>query len=328
MVRILNKDGQLLAEIEGDSLRNAMLANKYLKGAQLAGQDLTGANLDDANLSQANLTGAVLEGVSLENTNLSEADLSKSKLDNAKLQRVDLSKANMEEATAVSATFVDVNFSNALARSCNFDDASFDTKEQNWFSMEKADFSKATFNEAIISCADVSQACFFGTDFSKCSGLTMVVTAHKAESESTRLYPAGIRFSDSIAFPEWVLNPCFDHETRWPPYIKFPKAKIPWRHIAKFAAICFGTYCGVATFSDIWLGLRFVESGVVMTSAIVLSIGLPFAWFWKRMKDINAEIELEPSLHFGRYASSRNEYQLGERIGEQEKEECQNFRNH
>ena len=49
------KDGQLLAEIEGDSLRNAMLANKYLKGAQLAGQDLTGANLDDANLSQPSL---------------------------------------------------------------------------------------------------------------------------------------------------------------------------------------------------------------------------------------------------------------------------------
>ena len=326
MIRILNEDGQPLAEIEGDSLRNAMLANKYLKGAQLAGQDLTGANLDDANLSQANLSGAILEGASLENTNLSEVDLSKSKLDNAKLQRADLTKANMEQATAVSATFVDVNFSDTLARGCNFNDAELCSKDEAWFSMRTADFSNSTFDRAFVSRADVTKTCFFGTDFSKCSGLMMVTETYQNGTQSTAFYPTGLRFSYLIGFEKFLANPCFDHETRWPSHITFPRAKIPWFRISKFAAISFGAFWITAGLADESFGTSIASSSPILTIVILLSIGLPFAWFFKRTIDINAEIDREPSLHYGKYADSRSDYQLGERMGEQERENCLGIR--
>jgi len=216
----------------------------------------------------------------------------------------------MEQATAVSATFVDVNFSNVLARSCNFDDASLNTEEQNWFSMQKADFSKATFNGANISFADVTRACFFGTDFSKCNELLMGVTTFK-EMDRPSLYPS------VFIGPEIAFNPYFNSETRWPRHLKFPKAPIPWSHIGKFAGIFVFGFCAAVTLSNTWLGLTFGASSAAIIFAILLSVGLPFGWFWKRRKDINAEIERDPSLHYGKHNPSRNEYRLGERCSEE-----------
>ena len=237
MIRILNESGQLLAEIEGDSLRNAMLANKYLKGAQLAGQDLTGANLDDANLSQANLSGAILEGARLANTDLSEADLSNSKLDNAEFKRVDLTKANMEQASAISAHFEDVNFCKTLARSCNFSEAALCSKDEFQFSMQMADFSKSNFDRAVVGWADVTRTCFFGTDFSQCNSLTMRAKTYQGGNKSTAFYPKELSFSDFLGFERSLENPFFDHHTKWPSNTAFPRAKIPWFRIGKYLSL-------------------------------------------------------------------------------------------
>ena len=323
MIRILNKDGQLLAEVEADSLRNAMLANKYLKGAQLAGQDLTGANLDDANLSHANLSGAILEGVSLQKTELEEADLSMAKLDGATLKETNLRKANLEKASAVGAIFTDVNLSGAWSRESDYRDAQFMSTEQSRFQMNNADFSGSTFDNASILGADVSYTCFFGTDFSKA---TIGLECRAAfEHGLFRYYPLGSSYSEDL------LNPFFDCDTRWPSNIKFPTASLPWLLIVKHAGIIFFyivfAILSISYFTAMLLGSSVLSDFFTWTLLIIIAglcLSGSIAWFLNRTKLINAEIEKEPSLHYGQYFPAR--YELGKRIGEREKEECQKFR--
>ena len=145
-------------------------------------------------------------------------------------------------------------------------------------------------------------------------------------TQSTAFYPAHLRFSYLIGFEKSFANPCFDHETRWPSNITFPRAKIPWFRISKFAAIPFSTFWILAALADDSFGTDIANSSLIWSVVTLLSIGLPFAWFFKRTIDINAEIDREPSLHFGKYADSRSDYQLGERMGEQERQHCLDMR--
>jgi len=56
-IRILDKDGDLLKEVEGDTLREADLKEADLKEADLRGANLSEANLSEANLSEAKFYG-------------------------------------------------------------------------------------------------------------------------------------------------------------------------------------------------------------------------------------------------------------------------------
>ena len=322
MIKILNAEGQLLAEVEGDSLRGAMLANKYLKGAQLAGQDLTGANLDDADLSQANLAGAVLQGASLENTKLVEADLSKAILDGAQLRGPDFTKANMEQASAVGASFVDSNLSHAWARESDFTNAKLEANQHPHFQMNNADFSGAKFDGAQVLGADVSFTCFFGTNFAKSESLGLHCRSHKYESYP-KGYPMGFGFSES------KYNPFFDNETKWSERMKFPEAGIPWLLIGKHASIAYFWFiwplCIIGYFLSSWIQEHILNSTFLVVAALLCVAG-SYAWFWKRSQEINNEIERDPSLHFGRYVSVRNEYRLGAPMTDGERAECLKFR--
>ena len=322
MVRILNKDGQLLAEIEGDSLRNAMLANKYLKGAQLAGQDLTGANLDDANLSQANLTGAIFEGASFENTQLIEADMSQSKLDGAQFRGAQFEKANLENVSAVNAEFIDCNLSRVWARNGDFGNASFSGRKESHYKMNNSDFSGAKFDGASVLGADVSFTCFFGTDLSKTESLGL-----SCRSCIHDKYPRGYPFG--FGYSETRYNPFFDSETKWPENMKFPKAGIPWLLIGKHAGIAFFypvlALCGISYFMSAALQEYLLSSALFVTIALVCVAGSSF-FFWKRMLDINEEIGRNPALHFGRHVGLRHEYQLGAPMTDGELTECLKYR--
>lgn len=319
MIKILNAEGQLLLEFEGESLRDAMLANKYLKGAQLAGMDLSGANLDDADLSHANLAGAILSDVSFEKTKLIEADLSNAKLDGAVFWCSDLSKAKLSHSSAISSRFVGANLRGALAQNCNFENASFEKMdEQSWFQMNNADFSGSLFDGAMVSFADVTRTCFFGTDFSKSKGMLCGVTSHK-DLENPVLYPTALRYSES------AFNPFFDGQTKWPKDMMFPSATVPWLLVGKFACIALFLACAIATISDTLLKTD-VFSSHLFWIAVCFCVALPLSWFWKRKSDINNEIERDPSLHYGRYVSLRDEYRLGVEMSDQEKEHCHEFR--
>ena len=76
MIRILNKNGDLLLEVDADTLIRADLIRADLSGANLYGADLRGANLRGADLRGADLRGADLRGADLIGANLYGADLS------------------------------------------------------------------------------------------------------------------------------------------------------------------------------------------------------------------------------------------------------------
>jgi len=61
-MKILNLEGRVIKEIEGDTLRGANLWSTDLERANLKGADLMNANLENADLEGANLRGADLRG--------------------------------------------------------------------------------------------------------------------------------------------------------------------------------------------------------------------------------------------------------------------------
>ncbi len=78
-IKILNEDGDLLKEVERETLRGANLREAYLCGADLFGADLFGANLREAYLFEADLRGANLRGADLCGANLCGANLERAK---------------------------------------------------------------------------------------------------------------------------------------------------------------------------------------------------------------------------------------------------------
>ena len=81
MIQIKKITGELLREMDCESLSGANLSRAYLFGADLSGANLSGANLSGANLYRANLCRADLSGADLSDAdlfgaNLSDADLS------------------------------------------------------------------------------------------------------------------------------------------------------------------------------------------------------------------------------------------------------------
>ena len=75
VMQIKNFAGEVLHEIESESLSAANLRGANLRRADLRGADLGEADLRGANLSEADLVGANLRGANLVEANLVEADL-------------------------------------------------------------------------------------------------------------------------------------------------------------------------------------------------------------------------------------------------------------
>ena len=74
-MKIFNKIGELILEIESENLRGADLCNADLSHADLRDADLRGADLSHADLSHADLLGADLRDADLRGANLCNADL-------------------------------------------------------------------------------------------------------------------------------------------------------------------------------------------------------------------------------------------------------------
>ena len=67
-MQIKNLDGDVLKEVEGETLVRCDLPKADLFGAYLSEADLAGANLTEANFREANLSGATLRGANLSFT--------------------------------------------------------------------------------------------------------------------------------------------------------------------------------------------------------------------------------------------------------------------
>ena len=98
VMQIKNFAGEVLHEIESDSLSGANLRGANLRRADLRGADLGEADLRGANLSEADLVGANLREANLVEANLVEADLRGADLREAELRGANLSGANLRGA--------------------------------------------------------------------------------------------------------------------------------------------------------------------------------------------------------------------------------------
>ena len=76
---VLEKAGQVGANLSGANLAGANLSGANLPGANLSGANLAGANLAGANLDGAYLTGAYLDGANLTGAYLTGAYLTGAK---------------------------------------------------------------------------------------------------------------------------------------------------------------------------------------------------------------------------------------------------------
>ena len=112
MIQFFNRAGEVIAEIEADSIQAALelacatevnLAGVVLQGSYLHGLDLThgqfvGASFDGSVLEASDFTDADLTDASVGGTNLSQC-----KFVRAKIIRVDFSSANTEGADFTDA---------------------------------------------------------------------------------------------------------------------------------------------------------------------------------------------------------------------------------
>jgi uncharacterized protein YjbI with pentapeptide repeats len=88
MIQIKNYSGNVLKEIDDNSLSGADLSGADLSGAYLSRADLSRAYLSGADLSRADLSGADLSGAYLSGADLSGAYLSGADLSGANLSGV------------------------------------------------------------------------------------------------------------------------------------------------------------------------------------------------------------------------------------------------
>jgi len=91
MIEISNRfTGNLIKELDVETLSYANLNGANLRGADLSSADLIGANLRYADLRGADLSSANLRGADLNGADLSYADLSYADLRGADLSSADL----------------------------------------------------------------------------------------------------------------------------------------------------------------------------------------------------------------------------------------------
>jgi len=95
MIKILNKNGELLLSVDVDTLRGANLSGTNLSGANLSCANLSGTDLRGAYLRDTDLSCAYLRGSNLSGADLSCTDLSGSNLSGANLSGANLSGANL-----------------------------------------------------------------------------------------------------------------------------------------------------------------------------------------------------------------------------------------
>ena len=110
-MEIFNKIGELILEIDSESLRHADLFDANLRHANLRGADLfdadfrhadlRGANLLCANLRHANLLGADLRHANLRGANLRGANLLGANLFDADLRGANLFSADLFDADLI-----------------------------------------------------------------------------------------------------------------------------------------------------------------------------------------------------------------------------------
>jgi hypothetical protein len=116
MITIRDWRGNVLREVDAETLKGADLGGAYLRDANLGGADLGGAYLRDANLGGADLGDANLGGADLGGADLGGADLRDANLGGANLRGAYLRDADLRGADLGGADLRGANLGGANLR--------------------------------------------------------------------------------------------------------------------------------------------------------------------------------------------------------------------
>lgn len=114
MIKIKNKQGDVLLEYPGDSLIGADLRGVDLNGADLRGANLEKADLTEANMMNADLSGAILQWTRSYKTNFDGANFQKARLYPAFFSHCTLKGANFDKSLMVLVGFGNCDLTGAI----------------------------------------------------------------------------------------------------------------------------------------------------------------------------------------------------------------------
>lgn len=176
MIEIRHREsGDLLLQIQAETLVGKHLGACSLPGADLAGanlaevmlanSDLRDADLQDATLSGARLTSATLTGATLERANLAQADLMNGILNRCNFTGAVLSKCNLRFAKLAGAKLCGADLSGA---DLSMSDLRADLSQANLAraDLRGADLSGAVLTGAILEGANLTGANLNGANLS------------------------------------------------------------------------------------------------------------------------------------------------------------------
>ena len=172
-------------DLQGRSLRRAVLSHVILvradlRGTQLQGADLWGAKLQGASLGSAQLQGTSLWGAELEGAYLGGAKLQGAYLWDAELQGADLGDAQLQGASLWGAELQGANLGGAQLQGANLGDAE----------LQGADLGDAQLQGAYLGDAKLQGAYLRGT---KLQGANLGGTKLQgANMENTQLQGANL----------------------------------------------------------------------------------------------------------------------------------------
>lgn len=181
-------------DLHGADLSRAKLCGADLSGCALAGADLSRASLEEADFSRADLTGAKLAGASLRFAEFSGAKLARAVFDGAEgrwmfFTGADLSEATFRKARLLRPVFAESNAAKADFTASVLDGADFEAAKAPGARFDEADLTgfragsspdftgasfrkivgtKSTWEAAILSHADFTEARLSRADFTAC----------------------------------------------------------------------------------------------------------------------------------------------------------------
>jgi uncharacterized protein YjbI with pentapeptide repeats len=142
-------------DLRGAGLENADLSRAFLVGANLSGADLRDAIISGADLRGAGLRGANLRGADLSGAQLDGADLRDANLSRAVLHRTILNGANLRRADLSGADANGDELRNADLRDANLTGAGLDGANLSWARLVGAKLQGAFLHRTTLNDADL-----------------------------------------------------------------------------------------------------------------------------------------------------------------------------
>jgi uncharacterized protein YjbI with pentapeptide repeats len=156
-------------DLSGLDLSGADFSGRDFNGAVLTGATLQGCRLSQCDFARADLSNVVMTAADLTDADLARADLSGAQLSEARMDGACLERANLAGAAMTNTSLRNVrgdraDFSSADLTGASLRDGRFFKADFSEATLERADFSNAFLEHAILEAANGPAAIFVGAD--------------------------------------------------------------------------------------------------------------------------------------------------------------------